>query len=487
LYITIDGSAVSPISKFKGKLKEVDYLRNTTSSLAFEFGPNRNALIIGVGGGQEVLTAQMAGFKDIEAVDINKGSFDAVHALADASGDIFQQEGVEAIVSDGRNYIRSTENTYDLIYLSLVMKQSEHGLGLALTENFIYTQEAIKEYMDKLNDNGRLAFLLHNDTELNKIMHAAKTYYREQGISEEDEKNYMAVVGTYQHLGHVVAGMGGSQITRPLIILQKQPFEQETAASLFNAAQRIQQIPVHIPHVYDQFQNLKKLFDTQDVNVEANRDNMPFFYNTTETLPATLYFGLFLTLLTALFILSRKVLLSGQAVYFSGIAIGFMLIEVTFIQKLILPLGHPTLSFVIVLGVLLVAGGLGSYFSNRWRLFQNRYLPLFMVGCLAILANAMIGWYYNNPLDWSQTYRVLTVIGLLFPLGFFMGMPFPFGLSRLKREQIAMSWGFNGVMTVAGSLLAAMISLTFGFAITIWVGAALYVVLFTLQPLLKFK
>lgn len=487
LYITIDGSAVSPISKYSGDLKEVDYLQTTTSSLAFQHGPNENVLIIGVGGGQEVLTAQMAGFQDIEAVDINKGSFDAVHALADASGDIFYQKGVKSIVSDGRNYIRKTKHTYDLIYLSLVMKQSEHGLGLALTENFIYTQEAMKEYMSRLTDNGRLAFLLHDDMELNKMMYAAKKYYREQGIPEEDYKNYMAVVGTYQHLGHVVAGMGGSQITRPLIILQKQPFDKEIAASLLDSSQQIQQIPVHIPYVHDQYETVNTLFDTQSVNVEANRDDMPFFYNTSEQLPGALYLAMLITIIVALFILRRKVLSSGQAIYFSGIAVGFMLIEVTFIQKLILPLGHPTLSFVIVLGVLLVVGGVGSYFSKRWRFIRGRYIPLAMVGLLAVLVNEMVGWYYDNPLEWPQTYRALAAVLLLFPLGFFMGMPFPFGLSRLQREQIAMSWGFNGIMTVAGSLLAAMISLSFGFTITIWVGATIYALLFVLQPILKLR
>jgi predicted membrane-bound spermidine synthase len=133
LYMTIDGSAVSPISKYSGNLNEVDYLKTTTGALAFIGGhPNRNALIIGAGGGQEVLTAQMAGYRNIEAVDINPGSFDAVHALSDVSGDLFHHEGVKAVVSDGRNYIRKTKNYYDLIYLSLVVKRSENALGLAL-------------------------------------------------------------------------------------------------------------------------------------------------------------------------------------------------------------------------------------------------------------------------------------------------------------------------------------------------------------------
>lgn len=116
-------------------------------------------MIIGAGGGQEVLTARMAGFGEIEAVDINAGSFRAVRALSRFSGDLFHQPGVTAIVSDGRNYIKKTDKRYDLIYLSLVKKESENGLGLALTENYIFTEEAVGEYLKKLNETGRKARL----------------------------------------------------------------------------------------------------------------------------------------------------------------------------------------------------------------------------------------------------------------------------------------------------------------------------------------
>jgi hypothetical protein len=110
-----------------------------------------------------------------------------------------------------------------------------------------------------------------------------------------------------------------------------------------------------------------------------------------------------------------------------------------------------------------------------------------MVGILAVLVNGLIGWYNASQFDLPQIYRILAAALLLFPLGFFMGMPFPFGLSRLEKSQIAMSWGFNGIMTVAGSLLAAILSLTFGFTASIAIGAVIYVLLYTFQPLLKLQ
>ncbi len=487
LYITIDGGAVSPISKFTGDLKDVDYLRSTTSFLAFQGTPHGRVLIIGAGGGQEVLVAQMTGYSNIEAVDINKASFLAVHNTAAFSGDIFNQSNVTSIVSDGRNYIRQTNNKYDLIYLSLVTKKSENGVGLALTENFIYTQEAIKEYMRKLTDQGRLAFLLHDEKELNKILFSAKNVMKEQGISDADMKNHIAVVGTYQHMGHVVAGMNDSRITRPLIIIQNKPFSQAAATSLYSLSKQIQQIPIHIPYVNDQFQSFQAMLQVDQVNVTANRDNMPFFYHKTNRIPWSLLIALLITLIISFVMTRRSQLTSGHAIYFSGLAIGFMLIEVTLVQQLILPLGHPTLSFVLVLGVLLVAGGIGSLFSSKRWLLRPRYVPLLLVGMITVGVNLFIGWVEENSYVLSQTDCLLILGLILVPLGFFMGMPFPFGLSKMRQQHVAASWGLNGMMTVAGSLLAAIISLTFGFTTTMIIGAAIYALMFGIQPMLKMQ
>lgn len=485
LYITIDGGAVSPISKFSGDLKEADYLTSTTSYLAFQGKPRGRVLIIGAGGGQEVLAAQMAGYSSIEAVDINKASFQAVQRTAVFSGDIYNKPNVKAISSDGRNYIRQTDHMYDLIYLSLVTKKSENGLGLALTENFIYTQEAVKEYLQKLTVQGRLAFLLHDDKELYKILFAAIKVLKDQGVPDKEIQNHVAIIGTYQHLGHVVMGMNGSKITRPLILIQNKPFSRAAAEDLFTSARQIQQIPIHVPYIYDQFQSLKTMMQSDQVNVSANRDDIPFFYHTSRKLPWSLMIGLIITVLFASFMIKKIELTSGQALYFSGLAVGFMLIEVTLVQKLILPLGHPTVSFVLVLGVLLVAGGIGSLFSAKKVFEARRYLPLLLVGIITIGVNFIIGWMNGGPYVLTETTRMLLLGLILAPLGFFMGMPFPYGLQKVGHNQLVGSWGLNGIMTVAGSILAAILSLNYGFTTTLLLGAMIYAVLFSIQPKLK--
>lgn len=483
LYITIDGGAVSPISKYAGDLNQVDYLRTTTSFLAFQGIDKERALIIGAGGGQEVLTAQMAGFQQIEAVDINSGSFKAVNALSRFSGDIFQQPDVMSIVSDGRSYIRMTKNLYDLIYLSLVKKGSENNMGLALTENYIFTQEAVGEYMGKLKPGGRLAFLLHDETELAKVFIAVEKALGNEAIPQDQMKNHIAVIGSYQHLGHEIWGMGGSEITRPLLIVSKQPFPLWSAGHMKAQADSVKQAPIHVPYVYDRFLLFNKMLSELKTGLSSNRDDKPFFYNQTNRAPLPIIRLVIFVLFIAILLIRRTNYAYGHAVYFSGLAMGFMIIELTLIQRLILPLGHPTLSFVLVLGILLVAGGIGSLFSEKWSAkHTKRYVPLLWVAILSLAVNYGITWYSEQSFYLPLVYRLIAVVLLLIPLGFFMGMPFPFGLTRISEGKTAISWAINGIMTVVGSLISVIGSLTFGFTATMIIGAAIYGILYLLQP-----
>ncbi|TFB18503.1 spermine synthase [Filobacillus milosensis] len=487
LYMTIDGGAVSPISRFNGNLKSVEYLKFNTSDLAFRnIDKNDRVLIIGSGGGQEVLTAEMAGFSHIEALDINRGSFDAVNALRFFSSNIFDRPGVKTIVADGRNYVRETNNTYDMIYLSLVTKQSDSGLGLSLSENFIYTDEAIEDYFAKLEDNGRLAFLLHDEIELVKILNSAKKYYKEQGIKEKNIKNHMIVVGSYHIFGHIVGT--SNTIERPLILLKKTPLSQEEAEGLFANITEISQIPIHVPYYINGIKKLDQIEQENSIPIRANQDNQPFFYHKKNGIPISLWVIFLVTVLISLIasMFYRRKLSIKKNIYFAGIGIGFMLLEITLIQRLTLPIGHPVLSFVLVIGTLLIFGGIGSYFSHKWKNERRqRYLPLILVSIFASLIFLLINIYYHSDLALEPSIRILFVIVLLMPLGFFLGMPFPYGVSQLKEQEIAVSWGINGLMTVVGSLLSAILSLSYGFNTTIMVGIGIYFLLFIIHPYLK--
>ncbi|MBN2981777.1 class I SAM-dependent methyltransferase [Cohnella algarum] len=488
LYITLDGGAVSPISKYAGDLKQVDYLRSTTGFLAFQGIGKERALIIGACGGQDALAAQIAGFRQIEAVDINSGSFNAVRKLAAFSGNPFAAPQIKPVIADGRSYIRQTENQYDLIFLSLVKKASENGMALALMENYLFTQEAIGEYLSKLKPGGRLAFLLHEENELAKVVTATERVLEESGVAETEWSRRMAVIGTYQHLGHPVWGMGGSRITRPLLLIGKEPLSVQSARELTVAARNMGQIPIHVPYVYDNYTYLMKEVIQSEDGLSSNRDDKPFFYNRSDSAPLSLIWSLIVVLAITLLLVRTTRYPYGRAVYFSGIAIGFMALETTLVQRLVLPLAHPALSFVVVLGTLLTAGGIGSLLSLKWQegRHDKRFAPLLWTAVYGIVANIAMTAWSDDVLHLALIYKILMAMLLLIPLGFFMGMAFPYGISRSSERHRALGWAINGIMTAAGSLISVILSLTFGFAVTMAAGAAIYGALYFLQPALGF-
>lgn len=355
-------------------------------------------------------------------------------------------------------------------------------------ENYIFTQEAIGEYMNKLENGGKLGFLVHDEVELFKIIYTAKNYFKKQGISDNDISHFFAVVGTYQHLGHVVTGLNGSKITRPLLLISKLPFTSTDAEQLWTTTMQIQQIPIHVPYINDQFMKIDFMMKNEKIYLAKNRDDMPFFYNKAVGLSPKLTLLLGGGLLLALFLGRASKISTGSFIYFSTIAIGFMMIEVTLIQKLVLPLGHPTLSFVLVLGVHLVSGGIGSYISNRWFRSEesNRYIPLLAIGFLVFGINVAVDWYNTQSFQLDLNQRIIATALALIPLGIFMGMPFPYGMSQLRGKHVAVCWGLNGILTVAGSILAAVLSFLWGFSATMITGAALYVLLYAIQPKLRF-
>lgn len=122
-------------------------------------------------------------------------------------------------------------------------------------------------------------------------------------------------------------------------------------------------------------------------------------------------------------------------------------------------------------------------FSEKWSAkHTKRYVPLLWVAILSLGVNYGITWYSEQSFYLPLVYRLIAVVLLLIPLGFFMGMPFPFGLTRISKGKTAISWAINGIMTVVGSLISVISSLTFGFTATMIIGAAIYGILYLLQP-----
>jgi hypothetical protein len=164
-------------------------------------------------------------------------------------------------------------------------------------------------------------------------------------------------------------------------------------------------------------------------------------------------------------------------VYFIGIGAGFMLIEMAQMQRLNIFLGHPTHALSTVLFTLLLSSGLGSALSaTRW--FTAR--PWLALGLLvlALAAGGALTPRITAAAASSETWvRLLVAAAILFPMGLFMGTAFPFGMKWTADSQSALRpwlWGVNGATSVTASVLAVVLSLSWGISVSFWIGVGCY-------------
>jgi len=174
---------------------------------------------------------------------------------------------------------------------------------------------------------------------------------------------------------------------------------------------------------------------------------------------------------------------SWLLVFFASIGAGFILIELSQMQRLMIFLGHPSYALSVVLFVLLISSGLGSYATGRQargasdrEAIAGTFVPLLIV--LAVFGrltpHAMT--YFASS---TTPARIFVAGVILFPLGFFMGMPFPAGMRLAGKKSPELTpwlWGVNGAMSVCASVISMVIAIGAGISAAYWTGVFCYAV-----------
>lgn len=168
-------------------------------------------------------------------------------------------------------------------------------------------------------------------------------------------------------------------------------------------------------------------------------------------------------------------------VYFFGLGLAFLFLELTFIQKFILFLGHPLYSATVILVAFLFFAGLGSICSRRlavnWRARQVTFAAIAAILTIALLYLGLLTPIFHLALQWPLGGRVAVAVAVIAPLAFAMGMPFPLGLARLGDQApllIPWAWGINGCASVLSAMLATLGAVHFGFSTMIIAALAIY-------------
>jgi hypothetical protein len=295
----------------------------------------------------------------------------------------------------------------------------------------------------------------------------------------------------------------------PLLLIQEQPFSREDGLALAGVAAQVNFVPLFVPGVAGDptltallagETRLATLIAESAFDISATTDDRPFFYQFERGVPASLrplLGGLGAMLLLGLIGLGLSQRRLAEPVpryaplYFAALGLGFISLELAFLQQTRLFLGHPTLAVTTVLAVLLIGGGLGSGWlaqsspklgdrSPSVVLSRGWPLPATIVGLVLLW---LLGWPWLSDIFRAAPLplRLLVVIGSLLPLALLMGVPFPLGLRRLTaypatERHLALAWTVNGIMTVVGSVLAIAGAMLIGFSGVLLVGAGAYAV-----------
>jgi MFS family permease len=172
-----------------------------------------------------------------------------------------------------------------------------------------------------------------------------------------------------------------------------------------------------------------------------------------------------------------------SGLYFSALGLGFMMLEVSLIQKLTLLLGYPTYSLTVTIASILVAAGFGALLSDRLAKPGPKVMWL-VVACLAGLVTLYqfgLGPITVALLPASLGIRVAVTVLMLIPLGLCLGMFMPLGLGQVARlggenhqDYVAWSWAINGFFSVIGSVATTILSMIFGFRTVMFLALGIY-------------
>ncbi|WP_158625846.1 hypothetical protein, partial [Corallococcus carmarthensis] len=514
--LIIDGLGGTQIVKFNGRpesLKDYTYLDQDLTALAHKLvPPEGRQLIIGPGGGVDILQAVRHGRKDITAVEINPLVARVVNEdLGSFSGRPYRLPGVQLHIENGRTFIKRATEQWDLITLTWV-DTGGSATALAFSENYLYTVEAYQEYFQHLTPHGYMGFLRAlGEGEVVRIdsmrgLTVAREALEKSGI--QDPGKHM-----------MVAAVASPHFPRPMcfVLVKRSPF---TAADVAAARQHLEALDFQalwmpdgsvnaasIPQPFTPFAGLihaiitrpdpERLWAESPLDIAPATDNNPFYFVEragparaagTGVLELRRMVVILLALvvpflLLPLFQLARqtgRLGTSGWAAlgYFSLLGVAFMLVEMEFFHVFALALGSPTITFATVLASMLVASGVGSLFAQRLSRARPALTGAVFVA-LAVGLGAFLslkGPVLQAVVGLPLSTRIVLSAVIIAPLSFLMGLPMALGMSLISRRRDLVQWGWalNGVFSVLASAAALIVAIHFGTAVTFGLGIACY-------------
>jgi len=521
LWFKIDVAAGTVLTGFDGDLDRLEHLKYDITNLVHAIRPDASVLVVGAGGGRDVLSALAYKQKSIVAVEINQDIIRILNeTFGDFTGHLDRYPQVRFVNDEARSYIARQQDRFDIIQISLIDTAAATAAGAyVLTEHSLYTVEAWKNFLEHLSPNGVLTITrLHFEAqpaESYRLTSLASTALKELGVT--DPRSHI-LIATREGI-FMPDLLDVPELTAVNILVSRGPFSSEDVATLEKVTRELRFGLALTPNRSSD-PDLARIASGKDVeafaaqypmDISAPTDNNPFFFHMLRLKDAfsrealsqpwwqfnliavyilgallVVMVGLtFLCVVVPLLLTTKRTTLRGALplfVFFASIGFGFMLIEISQMQRLIIFLGHPTYSLSVVLFSLLLSSGCGSYATQ---VIDDARLRRWAVILLLVLVGTLVTFGTITPYAIRQfagsttTLRILVAAGILCPLGLFMGMAFPLGMRMASSKSAALTpwlWGINGATSVCASVLAVTIALAGGISASFWTGVSCYVV-----------
>lgn len=503
------------------------------SGIAYLGKQKPSVLVIGSGGGAEVLDALHYGARSVTAVEINPIINDVVsRQMDDFWGGLFNQPEVKLVTEEGRSFVRRSRETYDAIISVHTISNAAVASGaLSLSENYVLTREAFIDYLDHLTPDG-IIYFTRPEPQIARLFATAR--------------EALAIFSKFNAAWHLYAfrekpdewETNSFGVNRPAFLagfmLKKAPFKPEEIArieAMLGVGQPRKPEDLVYETLYSPLKpgqdsiyntlvtapDLQAVYRAQTAQIEPATDDRPFFNHHTRwsSINRQTFRDLFtrkklgmlmlgdfpVAEISLLILLAQTSFLAAALIflplarfsrkglrvpnrwryvlYFAALGFGFITIEMALLSHFTLFLGQPVYTYAVILASLLIFTGIGSHLTGSFVAQPQRALQTIVpLVLLAVVLTALLTpWLFSAALGLALWMRVALAVIVLAPLGVLLGMPFPLGLRLVSEEAtplVPWAWGVNGFFTVIGTVSTLMIGMTFGFKIALLVGALCY-------------
>ncbi|MFB6357134.1 MAG: hypothetical protein ABEJ65_11545 [bacterium] len=519
LYFDGEGpSVINHINSGDSLTKQVPYLDYVTTALPYRVVRPDSVLIIGPGGGTPILNALMHGSKTVTGIEMDPAVIELMRGrFRQFSGDLYGRNRVNIVHSTGRSYLDYNRDRYDLVNLGVVGGLTGSLSGAkGTTEDFSLTVEAIELYLRRIEQDGAISISRWLRT---PARDGIKTFAllvegaRKYGLS--NPSRHLLVIRSWNSATYVLtrSPVSQRQIKELKTFAENRWFDLVYYPGI-SRSETNQFIELEVP-IYNL--SARKILSGKRQNfyreypfyVRPATDDRPyssryFKWSTYDFLRRNYgnkwyrkvswgYLVLWVTLLQGIVVsvplvglpLVGSRSLKGEFsylflifMYFGGIGLGYMFIEISFIQGLMRILQYPIYSISVVITGFLLSSGMGSYTTSYFNL--NPTWIGMSVGFIAVYL--MVCIFFLPPVltltgGLPVILRILLSLLIIFPVAFVMGFPFAMGLQYIRIDRpgaVPWAWAINGCLSVTGAVMARLFLVHFGFNFTLLMGIFCY-------------